>query len=694
MKGLSKYQQHFPVNTLTNAVLLGIEDSCDKILKDRSVRAVVVCGAGSRAFCAGADIPDLNKKHARNPKRPFMEYFEELNLPVVAAVQGFALGGGMELSLGCHYRVIADSGFLGLPEVNIGLLPGGQGTQRLPRLIGAKNALQLMLSGDHVTACQALEWKIVDKVCTHAALIETSKAFALEMAISNPGNKGRRISEQQPPSAAKSLFDDMKSQMAKSRRGQPAPQKIIQCVEAACSMNFKDGCKREQVLFSELIGSKEANALQHMFFSERASAKIAGLKAKPAKVNKVGVIGAGLMGGGIAMCFANIGIYVVIVDRQVDFLEKGMAVVRSNYERSVKRGSRSQASIDTSLALFSTSVDYDALKDCDLVIEAVFEDMVLKKEIFGKLDKICKPGCILASNTSFLSIDEIASATSRPQDVIGMHFFSPANVMKLLENVRGSRSSDTTIATAMSIGNKIGKWSVLVGNCYGFVANRMFSYYSMQATQLLMEGCLPAEVDKIASDFGMPMGPLSMSDLTGLAIGFEAKKRKGLVNTDMDIRDWLVETGRLGMKSNAGFYDYSKDRKRSVNDRVNNKILEISKNKGIERRHIETQEIFERIFYPLINEGFKILEEGFADRPQDVDVVCCHGYNWPRITGGPMHYADNIGLSKVLTALQKYQSIYPDESCFVPSKLLQDCVASGKNLADYWNSSKSKNSKL
>lgn len=437
-------------------------------------------------------------------------------------------------------------------------------------------------------------------------------------------------------------------------------------------------------LFRQVLASPEARALQHMFFSERAAGKLQGVKARPKKVKKVGIIGAGTMGGGIAMCFAQIGCKVVLVDREQRFLDRGIQTVKGNYARSVKRGSRSQAQVDAIMSKIETAVDYASLADADLVIEAVFEDLSLKKEIFAKLDKVCQPNCILASNTSFLDIDAMAAATARPAKVMGMHFFSPANVMPLLENIRGAQTDDETLATCQAVGGKIGKWPVLVENRYGFVGNRMIQYYSQEARTMLNEGALPAQVDAVAVDFGMPMGPFMMSDLTGLDIGFQAKKKRGEVDVKTNIQDALVESGRLGMKNGKGYYDYVDGRKRVKSEEVIRMVKEVAQNNGQPQRQLGEQEILHRLFYPLINEGFKILEEGVAKKPSDIDVVYAHGYNWPRVTGGPMHYADEIGLEKIVTTLQKYHEQFPSKSYFKPAKLLLDCVQAKQSLAAFW----------
>lgn len=684
---------HYPLNTLSNAVSLGLQESGERAAADAAagkIKAVVLKGAGTRAFCAGADVVDLNKKHDKTPTKPFMECFEDLPVPVVAAIQGFALGGGLELALGCHYRVIAGNGAVGLPEVNIGLLPGGQGTQRLPRLMGAGPALELMLSGAHVPAAKALATNVVDLVVPKGGdLLQTAVAFALDKAKSNPTNAGRNIRDMPPPTGDAAMFKQMRAKMAAKRRGQTAPLSIIACVEAACtSATLKEGARAEYALFSKLIGSKQANALQHVFFSERGAAKVPGLTAKPAPVRKVALIGAGLMAGGIAMCFAEAGVEVTLLDREEKFLDKGMGLIKGNYARSVKRGSKSQAAVDKALAKFKCTTKYEDLADVDLVVEAVFEDMKLKKEIFAKLDAACKPSCILATNTSFLSIDEIGSATKRPEMVIGMHFFSPANVQLLLEVIKSDKTSDQAIATAMALGGRIGKWSVLMGNCDGFVANRMMRTYGVEARALLMEGtCSFTDIDAVPLNKGLlPLGPFMLTDLTGLGIGFEARKRAGLVDTEKILQDWLHAQGRLGINAGAGFYDYSKDRKRTVNPDVLARLEYTRKANGATNpRSIGEQEIFERLFYPIINEGFKILEEGIVVRPSDIDVTIVHGYSWSRPSGGPMHMADNdIGLPNVLDALKGFAAAFPGKAHFKPSQLLVDCVNAKQTLAQYW----------
>ncbi len=561
----------------------------------------------------------------------------------------------------------------------------------MPRVIGAKAALGLMLSGAHVPAAQAAKLKLVDSVVEPSKLLEEACSLALRMARENPGNAGRRLSEVPcaMPAEGAALFAAARKEQAAKRRGQPAAQRIIDCVEAACTAgSFRDGLAVERRLFQQLLGSPEANALQHIFFSERAAAKVPGLSAPAAKVRAVGIVGSGLMAGGIAMTFIEKGIKTVLLDREERFLVQGVDLIKRNYARSVQRGSKTQAVVDKALALLSTTTDYAAFGSVDLVIEAVFEDMVTKKRVFALLDQHCAPGTILASNTSFLSIDEIASATRRPEDVIGCHYFSPANVMPLLEVVRGPKTGPRAIATAMDLGSRTGKWSVLVGNCHGFVANRMMSNYGVEARNMLMTtGVSYPAIDAVAeSKMGMPMGPFAMTDLTGLAIGVEARKRAGTFDPERQVQDWLLEQGRQGQKSDAGWYDYTSAQKRTPSDKVAQRVAETRSKLagGKPLPSISEGDVFLRLLLPVINEGFRILEEGIAARPADVDVVLVHGYNWPRVSGGPMWQADAMGLSQVLSHLERFHKENPKAGYFKPSQLLVNCVNAKQTLAQYW----------
>lgn len=671
---------HFPVNSLHQKMRNGVVSSVLEIEKriGKDVKGVVLRGAG-RTFCAGADITQFGAAddvEVVKLGRPFADSFgfgtEELKVPVVAAIHGHALGGGFEVALGCHYRVIMEDAFVGLPEVNIGLLPGGQGTQRLPRLIGADASLELMLSGDHVYAPKAKEWGVVDEVVPKGGdLVAAAVAFCTRQM----GKPLPAISVMPPPKPCD--FAAWSKRMASQRTGEPAPQAIIKCVEAACAgPAFKDGVKQEGKLFVPLISSPESRALRYMFFGERAGGKVEGVKVKPQKITSVGIVGGGLMGGGIAMCCVDAGINAIVLEVTEGALQKGMATIKSNWERSVKRGSRTPESVAKSASILKGTLDYKDLSQCDLVVEAVFEDMETKKQIFKKLDEVCKPGAFICSNTSALNVDAIAGVTKRPEFVMGTHFFSPANVMKLLENVRGAKTSDLTIASMMEWGRVIEKWPILVGNCPGFVGNRMVNFYGGQARVMLEEGASVEQVDTAATEFGMKMGPLAMADLVGLDLGIQAKKKAGQFLPDKVFQDALIDAGRLGQKSKAGFWDYDDNRKKQPSPVVAQMLEKMSKSKGIERRQLSNEEIIHRLFFPLINEGFRILQEGMAQRPADIDVCYVHGYSFPRYRGGPMFYADEVGLPIIKQTLEKIG--------VKPAKLLVDCVEAGVPLAKYW----------
>lgn len=665
---------HFPVNSLSGKVTNGITVAVlelEKRIKAGEVKGVVLRGAG-RCFCAGADISQFGVAGEERVSlgRPSSDSFglEELDVPVVAAIHGFALGGGLELALGCHYRVIAASATIGLPEVNIGLLPGAQGTQRVPRLIGAENGLKLITSGDQVAAAQAVAWGVADLVAPEGKDLLVAAA---EFCKAKAGGTLQRLS--QLPPATPTDFGKWAKAMAAKRPGEPAPLAIIKCVEAASKPGpFADGVKAEAKLFGPLVTSPESTALRYMFFSERAGAKVDGLKAKPVPIKSVGIIGAGLMGGGIAMCCINVGIAVTILDVDQKNLERGMALITSNFKRSVDRGSRTQASVDKALALLKATTSYAELAPCDLVVEAVFEEMGIKKKIFAELDKVCKPGAFICSNTSALDIDEVASATSRPEFVMGTHFFSPANVMLMLENVRGSKTSDVTVASMMEWGKIIGKWPILVGNCPGFVGNRLIFQYSASGAAALASGAKPHEVDAAIEALGMKMGPFRMADMVGLDLGIQAKKKAGTFRPATDVKDAIVDAGRLGQKNGKGFYDYADGRTPTPSAEVNALVEKMA----LAKRSFTQEELQLRLFSPLVNEGFKVLEEGFCQRPADIDVCYVHGYGFPRYRGGPMHWADAVGLEKIKAQLEEMK--------MSPSKLLEECVAQKTTLAKHW----------
>jgi 3-hydroxyacyl-CoA dehydrogenase len=704
----------FPVNSLGTGMTYARNDAINKIdemAKTGEVKGVIVYGAG-RCFCAGADfVGGLGKKSDKkeiklNRKKIGIAGLEEITVPVVAAIHGFALGGGLELALDCHYRVMAEDAKVGLPEVNIGFLPGGQGTQRLPRIMGADAALELMTAGNHVPANQALEWGVVDAIGAPGKA-PVNEAISFLHSIIGEDLEPRRLSKVPPPAPSKAGFDTWRANMSKRRAGELAPQLIIDCVEAACKgPTFIDGAKFEAIKFSAPGGVMDPKVsqfqeLQYMFSAERDGGKIKGISTKPQKINSVGIIGAGLMGGGIGMSCAEAGISVVLMDVNEKGLERGLALIESNYARSVKRGSRTQQSVDACRARIVGTLMYEDLAQCDMIVEAVFEDMDTKKQIFRKLDEVAKPGAFICSNTSMLDIDAIAAETSRPEYVMGTHFFSPANVMKLLENVRGAKTSDLTIATCMAWGKRIGKWPILVGNCHGFVGNRLIGQYSGMATKVLDMGVMPVEVDSAIEKFGNKMGPFRMADMVGLDLGIQANKKKGLFKPDVNVKDAIIDAGRLGQKNGKGYYDYADGRTAAPSAEVNALIAKMAAAKGVAKRtftgavwcivctlmlysltasltifSLAEEELVGRMFFPLINEGFKVLEEGFAQRPSDIDVCYVHGYGFPRYRGGPMYYADKVGLAVVRDTLK--------EVGIKPAALLEECVVAGKTLAAYW----------
>jgi len=583
------------------------------------------------------------------------------------------------VALVAHYRVAVPSAKLGLPEIKLGLIPGAGGTQRLPRLIGPEAALEEILSGTPFSAKQAAAWGVVDRIVEEGKLREGAIAFARE-AIDKalPLRKVRDLEEKIAPARGKpEVFDAIRKTNAKKFRGFEAWERAIQAVQDAVELPFDDGLKLERKTFIELLASTQSRAQRHVFFAERQVWKVADIAddTPVLPIKKVGVIGAGTMGGGISMNFLNAGIPVTIVETAEMALARGLSVIRKNYENTAKKGRMSAADVETRMGLLTGTLAIEKLADCDLIIEAVFENMAIKKEIFAKLDAIAKPGAILASNTSYLDVDQIASATKRPESVLGMHFFSPANVMRLLEVVRGDKTAKPVIATAMGLARKIGKIAALVGVCHGFVGNRMLAQRQREAQKLILEGAMPWDVDRVLYDFGLPMGPFAMSDLAGLDIGWSKETTRSAT-----IREILCEQDRRGQKTGAGFYDYEENRNAKPSPVVEKIILDFAAAKGVNRRAISDQEILERCLYPLVNEGAKILEEGKAQRASDIDIVWINGYGWPVYTGGPMFWADSVGLEKVLTALKRYEAEMGDD--FKPSPLLERLVAEGKGFGD------------
>ena len=667
-----------PVNALSAPVREGLTLGINAALADSAVKSVVLICEG-RTFIAGADITEFGKAPVGPSLQDVQNTIENASKPVVAAIHGTALGGGLEVALTCHYRVAVPSAKCGLPEVNLGLLPGAGGTQRLPRIVGAAKALEMMTTGQHVGAKACLAMGLVDELAEEGKLREAAVAFAKKIvAEGRPLKRVRDLEDKVLADRANpGLFAEFRKANARKFRGFMAPESNIKCIEAAVNLPFDEGMAVERKLFMELMTGSQSAAQRYVFFAERQAAKIPDIGDDVAilPVKKVGVIGAGTMGGGISMNFLSAGYAVTIVETQQAALDRGIATIRKNYENTAKKGRLTQADVETRMGLLTGTLALEDLADCDLIIEAVFENMDIKKDVFGRLDKIAKAGAILASNTSYLDVNEIASATTRPESVIGLHFFSPANVMRLLEIVRGAATSKEVIATSMQIGKKIGKVAVLVGVCPGFVGNRILSQRQREAQKLVMEGAMPWDIDRVLFDFGFPMGPFAMSDLAGLDIGWSKENSKSST-----IREVLCEMDRRGQKSGSGYYDYDENRNAIPSPVVEQIILDFAAKQGINRRDISDEEILERCVYPMINEGAKILEEGMAIRASDVDIVWLNGYGWPLYRGGPMFYGDLIGLPKVLEKMKTFQAQMGEE--FKPSALLERLVAEGKSFKD------------
>ncbi|WP_332817058.1 3-hydroxyacyl-CoA dehydrogenase NAD-binding domain-containing protein [Sphingopyxis sp.] len=634
-----------PVNALSWHVRQGLEDHFATALSDDSVKAIVLRCDGA-TFIAGADISEFGKPPRGPDFNAVLNSIEAASKPVVAAIHGTALGGGLETALVCHYRIAVPSAKLGVPEVKLGLLPGAGGTQRLPRVVGVEAAATMTSTGDPLPAAKAKELGLVDELAGEDSLAADAIAFARAKIADGP-----RPTRNRPVFGDVAVIEQLKAANAKRWRGFEAPYANLACVEAATRLPFDEGLAFEREQFMKLMFGSQSAAQRHIFFAERQAAKIDGLPkdTKLRDIKKVGVIGAGTMGGGISMNFLQKGIPVTIVEMAQDALDRGLGVIRKNYDASAAKGRFKPEQVDQMMGLLTPTLGLEALADCDLIIEAVYENMDVKKDIFGKLDKIAKPGAILASNTSYLDVDEIATATSRPGDVLGMHFFSPANVMKLLEVVRGEKTAPDALATAMAIGKKIGKVAVVAGVCDGFIGNRMLKPRQMEAMKLLLEGATPAQVDKVHVEFGMPMGPFQMSDLAGVDIGWHRDP-----NRIESIRDALAAEGRWGQKKQAGFYDYDEKRNPSESPRVAEIIEEFRAKAGVEKREITDQEIIERTLYPMVNEGALILSEGKAQRASDIDVVWIYGYGWPVYRGGPMFWAGLEGTDKIVAALEKH----------------------------------------
>ena len=665
-----------PVNALSANVREGLDIGIKKAIENNDIQAIVIICEG-RTFIAGADISEFGKE----PKGPSLfevqDIMENSSKPLIAAIHGTALGGGLEVALTCHYRIAVKSAKCGLPEVNLGLLPGAGGTQRLPRLVGVEQALKMVTSGLHLPAEQCLQNGLIDKLANNDDLLNDSISFAKEIIEENrPLKKVRDIDEKVKAARGNDeLFQNFRKSIERKTRGFLAPEYNIQCIEAAVNKSFDEGIKVERDLFIKLISGNQSAAQRYFFFAQRQVAKIPDIpkETELLDINKVGIIGAGTMGGGIAMNFANAGIPVTIIEQNQERLDKGIGIIRKNYENTAAKGRISLEDVDKRMQFINGNISIDTLSNKDLIIEAVFENMDLKKEIFSKLDLIAKDSAILATNTSALNINEIAETTKRPESVIGLHFFSPANVMRLLEIVRGEKTSKQIVATSMGLAKTIGKTAALVGVCPGFVGNRILAQRQREANKLILEGALPWEIDDALFDFGFPMGPFAMSDLAGLDIGWNKETSRSET-----IRDILCENGRFGQKSGKGFYIYDENRNKLPDNDVEKIIQEFADNKQIKRREIEKDEILKRCLYPMINEGFKILDEGMAIRASDIDIIWINGYGWPIYEGGPMFYGNLIGYDKILSWLQDMEKEHGSD--FSPSPYLEKVVEEKINI--------------
>jgi 3-hydroxyacyl-CoA dehydrogenase len=678
-----------PVNALSPGVPEGISESLDRIAQDDTIKAVVLIGGG-RTFIAGADIKEFGKLTSGKPRGagllPFLLKIEDSKKPVIVAIHGTAFGGGLEVAMACHYRVAVSGAQVGQPEVKLGIIPGAAGTQRLPRLAGVAKAVEMCTTGNPVKAAEALQFGIVDRII-EGDLLAGAIAFAREVAAKSAPKTRERNEKLGTPADNAPIFSAARETVTKKQRGLLAPVAAITAIEAATTLPFAEGCQVEQKLFIECLFSDQSKALIHVFFSEREVSKIPDVpKETPLiPIKSAAVVGAGTMGGGIAMVLANAGIPVLLKDADQAALDRGLATIQSNYANSVKRGRFTPQDAEERFKRITPTLSYDDFAKVDLIIEAVFEGMALKKEVFKELDRVCKPGAILASNTSTLNIDEIASATSRPACVIGTHFFSPANVMRLLEIVRGKATSKEVIATCMQLSKSLGKIGVLVGNCRGFVGNRMFGPYRREAQFLVEEGASIAAVDKALADFGMAMGPLATGDLAGLDVGWRIRKEyrhleKPGIRQPI-IEDNLCELGRFGQKTGAGWYKYDEQRRAMPDPAVDELIRKWVTEAKIPQREISPAEIVDRCIYALVNEGARILEEGYALRASDIDIIYLNGYGFPAYRGGPMWYADTVGLKQVLARISEFHRQHGE--IWQPAPLLARLAEPGKTFANF-----------
>ncbi len=668
-----------PVNALSEGVRNGLFEAVQQADKNDDAKAILIICSG-RTYIAGADIKEFGKPQTGVSLFDAQDAIEGASKPVISTIHGTCLGGGLETALSCHYRVAVASAKFGFPEVFLGILPGAGGTQRLPRIVGVEKSLDMMVSGKPVNAKFALENGLIDEIV--GDIFEGGMAFAKKIVEKGgplvkvrDANDKLEAAKQDPE-----LFDRYRKKIARKARGFDAPEAIIQCVEDTLTKSFDEGIQGERERFKTLVSGIKSEAQRYYFFAERQASKIPDVPkdTEIIPIKKVGMIGAGTMGGGISMNFLSKGIPVTIVESTQEALDRGLGVVRKNYMRGVKSGRITEEGVDQLMALLTPSLSQNDLADCDLVIEAVFENLELKKEVFKNLDGIVKEGAILATNSSALDVNAIAAVTKRPEWVLGTHFFSPANIMRLLEVVRADKTSKPVLATVMGLAKQLGKIPVVSGVCPGFIGNRILFQRGIQADKLISEGAMPWEVDEVIYDFGFPMGPFAMGDLAGLDIGWDAESSQG----DTNLKDKLCELNRRGQKTGAGYYNYDPEtRAKTPEPMVEELILEFSKKAGKTRRSISKEEILQRCIYPMINEGARILDEGMSQRPSDIDVVWVNGYGWPVYRGGPMFYADTIGLDKILEQLKEFQK-QDNDDFWKPSPLIERLVAEGKGFKD------------
>jgi 3-hydroxyacyl-CoA dehydrogenase len=672
-----------PVNALSQPVRSGLEDCLKLALDDADAAAIVLICTG-RTFLAGADITEFGKPLQPPHLTDVIEHYEDAPKLTVAAIHGTAFGGGLEMAMGCDYRCAVPSAQLGQPEVKLGVIPGAGGTQRLPRLAGVPAALDMIVKGDPVGAANGKEYGIVDEI-VHGDLLEGAIAYAERLLDEGTPQRRTRDLEVDTSSLPEGFFDEFRTKIARKTRGYHAPEACIQAVEASTHVPFAEGMNREAELFIECMMNPQSAALQYVFFSERLASKIPDLPRSTSlrPIESVGIVGAGTMGGGIAMAFANAGIPVTVVEAERAALGRGLETIRKNYARSVKSGRYTEEKAEQLVGLITGSLDVEDLAEVDLVIEAVFENMKLKKEIFRKLDSICKEGAILATNTSTLDVDEIAAVTSRPDDVIGLHFFSPANVMRLLEIVRGTKTDKEVLATCLKMSRTIRKVGVVSGVCFGFIGNRMLAGYSREAGMMVLEGASPAQVDRAIFDFGFPMGPFEMSDLAGIDVGYRVRRELGIApesDKGSAVADRLFTMGRHGQKAGAGYYRYAEGSRAPIPDPgVDEAIAELAEKFGVERRRFDDEEIVQRCVYALVNVAARILEEGIALRSSDIDTVWINGYGFPPYRGGPMFYADHVGLKEVCNSIVDFQRRHGDH--WQPAPLLERLANEGTTFA-------------